>query len=121
MESNPPICCEALMLLKLYCAKSVLATLAGARQKSVDEKTFRKWSWLFVEKINHLKYRVILFENHFRGSMGNICLISVDGTDFCIFNILPFWKGWFSHMFKGPGIQYKVALNIMMGDIVWIS
>jgi hypothetical protein len=75
MESNPPICCEALMLLKLYCAKSVLATLAGARQKSVDEKTFRKWSWLFVEKINHLKYRVILFENHFRGSMGNICLI----------------------------------------------
>jgi hypothetical protein len=24
-------------------------------------------------------------------------------------------------MFKGPGIQYKVALNIMMGDIVWIS
>jgi hypothetical protein len=53
------------MFLKLYCAKSVLATLAGARQKSVDEKTFRKWSWLFVEEINHLKYRVILFENCF--------------------------------------------------------
>jgi hypothetical protein len=83
----------ALMFLKLHCAESVLATLAGAGQKSVDEKTFRKWTWLFVEEINHLKYRVILFENHLHGDVGNICLISLDGTDFRIFNILyPF--GW---------------------------
>jgi hypothetical protein len=53
----------ALMFLKLYCAESVLATLTGAGQKSVDKKTFRKWTWLFVEEIIHLKYRVILFEN----------------------------------------------------------
>jgi hypothetical protein len=109
------------MFLKLYCAESVLATLAGARQKSVDEKSFRKWTWLFVEESNHLKYRVILFENRFHGNVGNICLISVDGTDFRIFNILPFWTGWFSHKFKGPGVQYEVALNIMMEDIVWIN
>jgi hypothetical protein len=111
----------ALMFLKLYCAQSVLATLAGAGEKSMDEKTFRKWTWLFVEEINHLKYRVILFENRFHGDVGNICLISVDGTDFWIFNILPFWTGWLSHKFKGPGIRHKVALNIMMGDIVWIN
>jgi hypothetical protein len=111
----------ALMFLKLYCAESVHATLAGAGQKSVDEKTFRKWSWLFVESINHLKYEVILFANRFRGDVGNICLISVDGTDFRIFNILPFWTGWYSHKFKGPGLRYEVALNIMTGDIVWIN
>jgi hypothetical protein len=68
-----------------------------------------------------LKYRVILFENHFCGDVGNIGLISVDWTDFRIFNILPFWTGWFSHKFKGPGVRYEVALNIMMGDIVWIN
>jgi hypothetical protein len=111
----------ALMFLKLYCAESVLATLAGAGQKSVDEKTFRKWCWLFVNEINHLKYKVILFDNRFLGDVGNLCLVSVDGTDFRIFNIKPFWTGWFSHKFKGPGLRYEVALNIMTGDIVWIN
>jgi hypothetical protein len=108
------------MFLKLYCSESVLATLAGAGKKSVDEKTIRKWCWLFVEEINHLKYKVIVFENRFRGDVGNLCLISVDGTDFRIYNTLPFWTGWFSHKFKGPGLRYEVALNIMTGDIVWI-
>jgi hypothetical protein len=46
---------------------------------------------------------------------------------FCGWNRFPdfqhstLWMGWFSHKFKGPGVQYKVALNIMMGDIVWIN
>ena len=44
-----------LMLLKLYCAESVLCTLAGG----VHEQTFRKWAWLFVNKISELQYRVV--------------------------------------------------------------
>jgi hypothetical protein len=45
----------ALMLLKLYCAESVLCTLAGG----VHEQTFRKWAWLFVNEISELQYRVV--------------------------------------------------------------
>jgi hypothetical protein len=44
-----------LMLLKLYCAEAVLCTLAGG----VHEQTFRKWAWLFVDKISELQYRVV--------------------------------------------------------------
>ena len=52
--------------------------------------------------------------------IGNDCLVSVDGTDFEIFNKKPFCKAWFSHKFRGPGVRYEVGLNIMSGDIVWI-
>jgi hypothetical protein len=43
-----------LMFLKLYCAESIHAALAGC-----DEKTFRKWSWAFVDAISFLKNRVV--------------------------------------------------------------
>jgi hypothetical protein len=50
----------ALMFLKLYCAESVLCTLAGGETgQAVDEKTFRKWCWLFVEAISDLQYSVV--------------------------------------------------------------
>ena len=45
----------ALMLLKLYAAESVLRTLAGG----VDEKTYRKWAWLYVYEISDLQYKVV--------------------------------------------------------------
>ena len=67
----------ALMFMKLYCSESVLAALAGG----VHEQTFRKWSWYFVEEIANLQYKVILWSNRFKGDIGNICLVSVDGTD----------------------------------------
>ncbi len=52
---------------------------------------------------------------------GSACKISVDGTDFRIQDIKPFWKGWFSHKFKGAGLRYEVAVSIQCGDIVWIN
>jgi hypothetical protein len=45
----------ALMLLRLYCAESVLCTLAGG----VHQQTFRKWAWLFVNEISELQYSVV--------------------------------------------------------------
>jgi len=137
----------ALMFLKLYCAESVLCTLAGGKNGAVDEKTFRKWCWLFVESISDMQYSVvsaknfmckglflfphccsfilssfkILWANRLRGDIGNACKVSVDGTDFRIFNWKPFWSGWFSHKFKGPGVRYEVGLCIRTGDIVWIN
>jgi hypothetical protein len=106
----------ALAFLKLYCAEAVLAALVGG----VDEKTFRKWAWYFVEQISDLQYTVICWANRFQGDVGNLCLVSVDGTDFQIYQWKPFWKGWFSHKFKGPGVRYEVGLCIMTGHIVWI-
>ena len=106
----------ALMFLKLYCAESVLASLAGR----VHEQTFRKWSWYFVDAIANLQYSIILWANRFRDDIGNVALVSVDGTDFEIYQWQPFWKGWYSHKFKGPGLRYEVGICIMTGDIVWI-
>ena len=28
---------------------------------------------------------------------------------------------WFSFKFKGPGLRYEVGVNIISGDIVWVS
>lgn len=106
----------ALMLMKIYCSESVLATLAGG----VHEQTFRKWSWHFVDHIANLQYSLILWQNRFIGDIGNACLVSIDGTDFQIYQWQPFWTGWYSHKFKGPGVRYEVGVCILTGDIVWI-
>lgn len=34
---------------------------------------------------------------------------------------MPFWKGWYSHKFKGPGLRYEVAVSILSDDIVWTN
>ena len=47
--------------------------------------------------------------------------VSVDGTDYQIRNQTPFWKGWYSHKFLGPGVRYEIALGITTGYIVWIN
>jgi hypothetical protein len=49
--SSPYHLLWALMLLKLYSTESILCTMAGG----VDEKTFRKWAWMFVDEISHLE------------------------------------------------------------------
>ena len=50
---------------------------------------------------------------------GSVCKISVDGTDFRIYEPTPFDPMWFSHKFKGPGVRYEIGLNIQTGDLVW--
>lgn len=62
----------------------------------------------------------ILLQNRFRSFNGSICLMSVDGTDFRIREQFPFWNGWWSHKFNGPGLRYEVGISIQTGDIVWI-
>jgi len=45
----------ALMFLKVYATEPVHCSLAGG----VDEKTFRKWSWMFVHGIADLEAGVV--------------------------------------------------------------
>jgi DDE superfamily endonuclease len=52
--------------------------------------------------------------------VGNVCRVSVDGTDFRIYEWKPFWSGWYSHKFRGPGLRYEVGLCIRTGWIVWV-
>jgi len=52
---------------------------------------------------------------------GEICLISVDGTDCPIEEPKPFNRKWYSHKFKGPGLRYEIGVCIRTGYIVWIN
>lgn len=52
---------------------------------------------------------------------GQRTFVSLDGTDFQIFEPSKFDRKWFSHKFLGPGVRYEVGLNIITGDIVWIN
>ena len=47
--------------------------------------------------------------------------MTVDGTDFRINEPTPFWPGWKSFKFNGPGVRYEVAVCIRSGDLVWIN
>ncbi len=59
----------------------------------------------------------ILFENRKVGNVGNDCLLSVDGTDFCVAK--SYEKPYYSYKFKKSGFCYKVALCIKTRDICW--
>jgi hypothetical protein len=45
----------ALMFLMLYNTEHILRTLAGG----VDEKTYRKWTWLFIDCISELQHELV--------------------------------------------------------------
>jgi hypothetical protein len=45
--------------------------------------------------------------------------VSVDAADYRTYEWKPFWPGWFSPKFRGPGLRYEIALCIRTGDIVW--
>ena len=45
-----------------------------------DEKTFRKWQWILVERVAELKDEVIRWEDRFKGWNGvNLALVTIDG------------------------------------------
>ena len=47
--------------------------------------------------------------------------MSIDGTNFRIYEPSPFSPKWFSHKFHGPGLRYEVGIAIRTGWIVWIN
>lgn len=54
-KAHPKHLFWALVFLKVYDTESVLTRLVGG----VDNKTFRNWSWAFVDGISSLKPRVV--------------------------------------------------------------
>lgn len=47
------------------------------------------------------------------------CRVSVDGTDFSVYEPSPFNTKWFSHKFNGAGLRYEIGVAIATGNIVW--
>lgn len=47
--------------------------------------------------------------------------MSLDGTDFRIYEPMDFSPKWYSHKFKGPGLRYEIGLCIKTGAIVWAN
>lgn len=132
----------ALYFLNQYDTEAVNASVMG-----VDEKTFRRWAWFYLEGIakmdkryvrttltrcyfSHLiltSYMIpcsvvptfqIIWENRYRGDTGEMCLVTVDGTDCQICEPTNFSKGWYSHKFHGPGLRYELGVSIKTGGIV---
>lgn len=47
--------------------------------------------------------------------------MSVDGTDFRIYDPWPFDSKWYSRTFHGPGLRYEIGICIATWHIVWAN
>src|SRR5687767_9700831 len=62
----------------------------------------------------------IQWENRYIADNGSVCKVSVDGTDFGIYEPQPFSPHWYSHKINAAGVRYEVGIAIHTGWIVWI-
>jgi len=107
------------MFLKVYEVEVVMAGIIGC-----DEKTYQKWVWSFALAIADLANDVIRWNDRLPPDWQNSnfrCWVSVDGTDFHVYETNPFDRHLKSHKFNGPGLRYEVAICIRTGHIVWIN
>ena len=118
------------MFLKQCNTEEANSSVAGC-----DETTFRNWVWYILSVISTVEivsinnfiigdkliFLKIDFDNRHMRSNGNICLVSVDGTDFCIMEPWPFSTKWWSHKFNGPGLRYEIVVCMQTGWIVMVN
>lgn len=108
----------ALVFLKIYSTTAVHCRIVGWP----DPKTYRKWTWFFLEKIALLKDDLIVFDDRLNGWNGRAtALMTVDCIDCMINEPWPFNRGYYSHKFNGPGLKYEVGVTIQTGRICWIN
>ena len=60
----------------------------------------------------------ILFDRRLLKDKKNNCLLTVDGTDYDIAELV---RTFYSHKIQYSALRYEVALSILTGDICWIS
>ncbi|KAI9551117.1 hypothetical protein GHT06_004046 [Daphnia sinensis] len=111
-NSTPNHLLWGFLLLKQYNIESVNAVLVGA-----SEKTFRKWSLIYVRLIANLP--LLDWENRLENAPETTTFVSLDGTDFRILEPTECDPKWFSLKFSGPGVRYEIGLYIATGNIVW--
>ncbi len=119
----------SLLFLKSYATEDVNCAIVR-----VDEKTYRKWTWFFVDLIDNL---AIVSYPHFSWTYSHKIQInwesrlyrpnsvpykvSVDGTDCKIREPSPFSPKWYSHKHRWAGLRYEMAIFISTGYIVWVN
>jgi hypothetical protein len=107
------------LLFSLHYMKQYGTEVSMASFFSCDEKTLRKWAWIFIKAMAKLAPIVIRFDA--RLDHNGKHKVSVDGTDFKIEEPSPFDPGWYSFKHNGPGVRYEVALHLRKSLIVWIN
>lgn len=106
----------ALLLMNCYHTEVFNGSYVG-----VDEDTFRKWAMPWIGAIASLTDELIDWDNRFEGNW-HYWSFSVDGIHCPIQEPRrPFWKGWWSHKFNGPGLAYEIAISVSTGQIIWIN
>ena len=50
-----------------------------------------------------------------------VCLMTVDGTDFLVQEPCPFDPGYYSHKLEHAGLRYEIGICIKTGWIVWVN
>ena len=53
--------------------------------------------------------------------LGQVSLVTVDGTDFKVWEPSPFNPDYFSHKFHHAAVRYEIGICIKTGWIVWIN
>jgi hypothetical protein len=105
-----------LFFMHNYAKENVNASFCG-----VDEDTFRKWTMPWIPAISNLSSELLDFDNRFEGSW-HYWTFCVDGVHCPIQEPgLPFWRGWWSHKFKGAGLAYEIATAVTTGKIIWVN
>eukprot|EP00171_Calliarthron_tuberculosum_P005219 IDg5219t1 len=112
-QSDPRHLLYAHVFLKTYGTDHHHASICN-----VDEKTFRKWSWHYVEKLANM--RTIDWAQRMKCKPVDGIRVSVDGTDFSVFEPTVFDPSYYSHKIKRAGLRYEVGVSFN-GDIVWVN
>jgi hypothetical protein len=64
----------------------------------------------------------VVFDDRFKGTTKKTKhFVSVDGTNFMIYEQTPFDRRWWSHKFNGPAVRYEIAVAIYNISIVHIN
>ena len=118
-------------LLFLFCYATEHVNCAIFR---VDEKTYRKWTWFFVDLIGNTS--IVSYHSFSRTYSNKIQIncefrlyrsnsmsykVSVDATDCKIREPSPFSPKWYSHKHRGAGLRYEIAISISTSYIVWVN
>lgn len=114
--------------------------LTAARTLGVGERTFDKYVWYGIKLISEIDnvskrsqanfiilysdilniFMQIQFKDRFKGRLiGQNNYVSLDGTDFSIYDKKPFDSKWYSFKLNRAGIRYEVGICIATGFIVW--
>jgi len=87
------------------------------------EKTIRKWTWYFIERMAALKSEKIVWPADDEWKTAYIC--TIDGVH-CLFHevkhpTLSKDPNFFSHKENGPGLSYELALHIWESRLLWVK